>query len=133
MLEAYLTLREPQMDNWTKVFWAELEHLGEDQVRARVATKFYSDAEREGAVREWLQQKELARGVELEFRRSKREAEQREEASRASKAAERAAEAAERSARAAEAPNTTRASIAIMIAVTAVIISVLSLPAQLLK
>jgi hypothetical protein len=124
------------MDNWTKVFWAELEHLGEDQVRARLATKFYSDAEREGAVREWLQQKELARGVELEFRRSKREAEQREEASRASKAAERAAEAAERSARAAKAPDTkalTRASIAIMIAVTAVIISVLSLLAHFLK
>jgi hypothetical protein len=121
------------MDNWTKVFWAELEHLGEDQVRLRLATKFYPDAEREGAVREWLQQRELARGMELEFRRSQREAEQREEASRASKAAERAAEAAERSARAAEAPNTTRASIAIMIAVTAVVISILSLFAQLLK
>jgi hypothetical protein len=121
------------MDAWIKVFWAELEHLGEDQVRLQLATKFYPDAEREGAVREWLQQKELARGVEMEFRRSQREAEQREEASRASKAAERFAEAAERSARAAEAPNTTRASIAIMIAVTAVIISVLSLLAHFFR
>jgi hypothetical protein len=121
------------MDDWTKLFWAELAHLGEDQVRARLATKFYSDdAEREGAVREWLQQKELARGVELELRRAQREAAQLEQSVRASNAAERSAEAAERTARAAEEPNR-KASIAIMIAVTAVVISVLSLLAHFLK
>jgi len=120
------------MDTWTQLFWSELEQLGEDQVRVRLAKRFYFDAEREGAARAWLEQKELARAAELERRRAEREAAQLEQAVRASTAAERAAEAAERSARAAAEPNR-RASIAIMIAGTAVIISVLSLIAHFLK
>ena len=110
------------MDTWTQVFRSELEHLGEDQVRARLAQRFYYDAEREEAAREWLQQKQSARAAELERRRSQTEAAHLEQAIRASQAAERAAEAA-----------ATRASIAIMIAVTAVIISVLSLLAHLFR
>jgi hypothetical protein len=113
------------MEQWVQNFWSELDHLGENEVRLRLVNKTFSGVGKEEIAREWLQQRELARGVELEFRRSQREAAQREEVTRASKAAERAAEAVEQSAR--------RASIAIMIAVTAAIISVLSLLAHLLK
>jgi membrane protein involved in colicin uptake len=127
------------MDTWTQSFWSELEHLGEDEVRGRLAKRFYSDSEREAGAREWLHQKESARQTELELRRAQREAGQLEQAVRASNAAERAAEAAERTAeavertaRAAEEPNR-KASIAIMIAVTAAVISVLSLLAHFLK
>jgi hypothetical protein len=104
------------MDTWTQSFWSELEHLGEDEVRVRLAKRFYSDSEREGATHDWLHQKELARVEELERHRAEREAAQLEQTLRASKAAERAAEAAEQSARAVEEFNTralTRASIAI--------------------
>ena len=104
----------------------ELEDLGEDQVRARLAQTFYSDAEEEIVAREWLKQKALARAAELERRKAEREA----ALARAVAAAEKAAHAVERGAQAAAKSNE-KASIAIMFAATAIIISVLSLLAHL--
>jgi hypothetical protein len=109
-------------------FCKELEGLGEDQVRARLAQTFYSDAEEEIVAREWLKQKALARAAELE--RSKAEIEAA--LARAMTAAEQTAEAVERSAQAAAKSNA-KASIAIMFAATAIIISFLSLLAHLFK
>ena len=112
-----MVARGPQMNTWTKVFWSELEELGEAQVRARLAKGFYFDAERKSAFG-WLQQKEAARAA-------LREVAQAEQIARAATAADRASEAAARSARAAEEPDK-RAAIAL-------IISVLSLVAHLFK
>ena len=109
-------------------FCKELEDLGEDQVRARLAEQFYSNAEAEEVAREWLKQKALARAAELERSKAEREA----ALARAVTAAEEAAEAVERSVQAA-AKSDAKASIAIMIAATAIIISVLSLLAHLFK
>ena len=103
------------METWTQEeFWSELEQLGENGVRIRLANKLYSDVN-ERLAREWLQQKELARAAELERRRGEREAAQLEAAARASAAAN------------------TRAAIAIMIAATALVASILSLIAHFLK
>ncbi len=120
------------MDDWLKVFLSELEGLGEEQVRARLVKGFYSDAQRREVAFAWLQQKESARAAELESRRAAREAAVVEQSARALTAAERATEEANRIAHAAKKLNT-RASIALIIAVTAVIISTLSLVAHLLK
>ena len=119
-----MVARGPQMNTWTKVFWSELEELGEAQVRARLAKGFYFDAERRESAFGWLQQKEAARAA-------LREVAQAEQIARAATAADRASEAAARSARAAEEPDK-RAAIA-MILRTALIISVLSLVAHLFK
>jgi hypothetical protein len=120
------------MEKWIQQFWTELEQLGEKEVRVRLANKSYFDSGREGLAREWLQQKEIARAAELERRRAEREAAQVEVSARALAAAKAAADAAERSARAAEKPNT-RAVIAIMIAATALIVSMLSLVGHFFK
>jgi hypothetical protein len=120
------------MEQWIQQFLSELEHVGEDQVRAQLAQKFYSDAEKEAVAREWLKQKGSARAAELERSKAEKEAALARQTARAMTAAEDAAEAVERSARVAAKSNT-RASIAIMIAVTALIISVLSLLAHLFK
>ena len=120
------------MEQWIQQFLSELEHLGEDQVRARLAQKFYSDAEREAVASEWLKQMGSARAAELERSKLEREAALARQTARAMTAAEDAAEAVKRSAQAAAKSNT-RASIAIMIAATALIISVLSLLAHFLK
>ncbi|PKP68607.1 MAG: hypothetical protein CVT83_05150 [Alphaproteobacteria bacterium HGW-Alphaproteobacteria-5] len=46
---------------WTKEqFWAELETLGEDAVRVKVAVKGYDDVRR-GLAEEWLRLRESAR------------------------------------------------------------------------
>ena len=79
----------------------ELEDLGEDQVRALLAQKLYSDAEEEVVAREWLKQKALARAVELERSKTEREA----AVARAMTAAEEAADAVERGAQAAAKSN----------------------------
>jgi len=113
------------MDAWTRVFFADLDHLGEEQVRARLAKGFYFDPERREAAFAWLQQKETARAEELERRSAQREAALVEHSARAVDAAERAVKTAEK-------PNV-RASIAIMIAVTAAIISMLSLLAHFFR
>ena len=120
------------MEQWIQQFLSELEQLGEDQVLARLAQKFYSDAEKEAVAREWLKQKGSARAAELERSRAEREAALARQTARAMTAAEEAAEAVKRSAQAAAKSNT-RASVAIMIAATALIISVLSLLAHFLK
>jgi hypothetical protein len=109
-------------------FCKQLEDLGEDQVRARLAQNCYSDAEEEIVAREWLKQKALARAAELERRKAEREA----ALARALTAAEEAAEAVERGAQAVAKSNA-NASIAIMFAATAIIISFLSLLAHLFK
>jgi ribosomal protein L9 len=67
-------------ETWTKEqFWAELERLGEDEVRVKLATKIYSDVnERGGLAREWLLRKDQARQSE---RLSRNEASSREQIS----------------------------------------------------
>ena len=117
------------MEQSIQQFVSELEQLGEEQVLARLAQKFYSDAEKEAVAREWLKQKGSARAAELERSKAEREAALARQTARAMTAAEEAAEAVERSTRVAAKSNT-RASIAIMIAATALIISVLSLLAH---
>jgi hypothetical protein len=97
----------------------ELENLGEDQVRARLGQNLYSDAEEEEVAREWLKQKALARAAELQ-------------PSKAEKVGVLARRTAGAITTAAEKSNA-KASIAIMIAATALIISVLSLLAHLFK
>src|SRR5262245_57844137 len=121
-----------QMDDWLKGFLSELEQLGENQVRDRLAKAFYSDAQRREVAFAWLQQKEQARVGELDRRRTEREAAAAEQSARALTAVERATEEANRVARAAE-KLATRAAIAIMIAVTALIVSALSLLAHFVK
>ena len=116
------------MDQWIKQFWSELEQLGEDQVRLRLVNRSFSGAGKEEVALEWLHQKEAAHSAELERRRAEREA----QAKQALTTANRAAEAGDRSTRIAEKLNN-RTSVAIMIAVTALIVSILSLLAHLLK
>jgi hypothetical protein len=70
-------------------FCKELEDFGEDQVRARLAQTFYSDAEEEIVAREWLKQKALARAAELERSRAEREAALARAVAAAEKAADR--------------------------------------------
>jgi len=120
------------MDDWLKGFLSELEQLGENQVRDRLVKAFYSDAQRREVAFAWLQQKEQARAAELDRRRTEREATAAEQSARALTAVERATEEANRVARAAE-KLATRAAIAIMIAVTALIVSALSLLAHFVK
>src|SRR5262249_14795575 len=116
----------PHMEKSILQFCKELEDLGEDQVRARLVQKFYSDAEAEEVAREWLKQKALARTAELERSKAVREA----ALARAMTAAEKTADAVEQGAQAAAKSNE-KASIAIMFAATAIIISALSLLAHL--
>ena len=53
-------------------FWAELEALGEEEVRVRIATHRYGNASDKRALAvEWLQKKERERLIELD--RSNRE------------------------------------------------------------
>ncbi|HEY7301598.1 MAG TPA: hypothetical protein VH684_27215 [Xanthobacteraceae bacterium] len=58
----------PPKTTWTKEeFWAELDEIGEDEVRVRLATKYYSDVNERGPLaREWLQRRELSRAAEVE-------------------------------------------------------------------
>jgi hypothetical protein len=107
------------MEEWIQQFVGELEQLGEEEVRVRLAHKTFFGVAKEEVAREWLQQRELVRIAEGERRRAEIEA-------------VRAAKAGDRTARVADKTNA-RASIAIMIAVTALIISVLSLLAQFLR
>jgi hypothetical protein len=113
---------------WTKeTLWAELEALGEDEVRVRLATKFYTDVnERGGLAREWLQRRELARAAESERRKDAFQAEQAATASRALEAASRAADAADRQARTAEKAART-AIAALVVAIIAIIVSLFAL------
>jgi hypothetical protein len=111
------------MEQWVQKFWSELDQLGENEVRLRLVNKTFFDVGKEEIAREWLQQRDLARTAELDRRRR---ADEEAQAAQAIAAANRAA------ARTADKLNT-RTSIAIMIAVTAVIISVLSLLAHFLK
>lgn len=111
-------------DTWTaETLRAEFETIGEDEVKIRLASKFYSDLNERGSLaREWLLRKELARA-----------AEQSSAALRASEAATRAAAAADRSADAAErqastAEKATRIAIAALsVAIIAAIISLFAL------
>jgi hypothetical protein len=63
---------------WTKEqFWAELEKLGPDEVRVRLATKYYSDVNERGLLaREWLHRLDLAAEAEVERKRDSSSAEQ---------------------------------------------------------
>ena len=96
----------------------QLEALGEQKVRVKLATGFYGDVGIVGAkrplVEEWLRSKEQSRG-----------AEQIEAASRAAAAADRAAAAAERQAVAAERANT-RATIALIIAIISMVSAIVT-------
>ena len=92
------------MENSILQFCKELEDLGEDQVRARLAQTFYSDAEEEIVAREWLKQKALARAAELERSKAEREA----ALARAMTAAEEIADGVERGAEAAVKSNENR-------------------------
>ncbi len=53
-------------ETWTiESFWAELDKIGEHEVRVRLATKIYGDLnEKGGLAREWLLRKELAQAAE---------------------------------------------------------------------
>jgi hypothetical protein len=104
----------------------ELENLGEDKVRARLGQNLYSDAEEEEVAREWLKQKALARAAEL------RPSGAEKVAVLARRTAGAITTAVDRSVQTAEKSNA-KASIAIMIAATALIISVLSLLAHFFK
>jgi hypothetical protein len=104
-------------------FLAELEALGETEVRIRLINKTYTDINEKAAfAREWVHRKELARTAVAETRNEALTSAQLDAALRASAAAERAADAAERSARAAEKPNT-RATIANIIASVALVMT----------
>src|SRR5687767_12085871 len=60
-----------------EAFLAELEKLSEDDLRLRLATKIYGDANDKGALaREALLRKELARQAESERRREASQSEQ---------------------------------------------------------
>jgi hypothetical protein len=50
-------------------FWAELETIGEDEVRLKLARSFYGDpgAERRAVVEEWLRRKDRKRQNRTEF------------------------------------------------------------------
>jgi hypothetical protein len=110
------------MEQWIQKFWSELNRLGENEVRLGLKNKSFFDVGKEEIAREWLQRRELARTAELDRRRADGEA----QAAQAIAATNRAA------ARTADNLNT-RTSIAIMIAVTALIVSILSLLAHFLK
>jgi hypothetical protein len=120
------------MDDWLKAFLGELEQLGENQVRDRLAKAVYSDAQSREVAFAWLIQKEHARTAELDRRRADREAAAAEQSARALTAAERVTEEANRLARSAEKVRT-KVAIAIMIAVTALIVSALSLLVHFFK
>ena len=115
-------------ETWTKEqFWKELDDVGEDEVRVRLATRYYTDLnERGGLAREWIQRKDLSRAAESERARDAFQAEQALAASRAVKAADRAADAAERQANTAE--RATRIAIAALI--VAIVAAILSLVAM---
>jgi hypothetical protein len=101
---------------------ADLERLGEDGVRERLATGHYGDPGIGGAprplVEEWLRLRERSR--EDTFR-----SEQAAAASRAATAAERQAAAAERA--------NTRATIALVIATSSAAVAIISTIISILK
>jgi hypothetical protein len=105
-----------------KELFAELEALGEAEVRIGVAKHIYGNATRKRLlVDEWLRSKERTRAEasaseEIEIARSAKDAawEAAEAASRAATAAERAADTADRAAVIAKAANA-RATIAIIL------------------
>lgn len=108
-------------------FHAELDALGIDEVRLRLARGLYNErvGEKGPLAREWLQRKELAAERESEARRDALQTEQASAASRAADAAARAVDAAERSAEAAERQATT-AERASRIATAALVIAIIS-------
>jgi len=112
------------MDDWLKAFLVELEQLGPYQVRDRLVKAVYSDAQRREVAFAWLRQKDQARHAELDRRRAEREA--AAQLARALTAAERVTEEANRLARSAQKVRT-KVAIALMIALTALMISTLSL------
>jgi hypothetical protein len=58
-------------------FFAELEKLGVDEVRVRLATKIYSDVNNKATLaREWLMRKDQSRAAETERKRDDSSAEQ---------------------------------------------------------
>lgn len=100
-------------------FLKELEALGVEEVRARLASKLYTDLNEKGLfAREWLVRKDQRREAESSRRNVAFQAEQALTASRAADAAERAAEAAERQA--------TTAERATRIAMAALIVAIIS-------
>lgn len=99
-------------------FWTELDELGEDEVRARLASHLY-DSRKDPLVREWLRRQEASREDAVTR-------EQLATARDAADAASRAAEAAESAAREARKANT-NARIAQIIAAIAVIVSIAAL------
>jgi hypothetical protein len=56
------------METWTKEdFWAELDQIGPDEVRVRLAIKYYSDATEKGPLaREWLRRMDQTASDERE-------------------------------------------------------------------
>jgi hypothetical protein len=118
-------------DDWTaETLQAEFENVGEDEVKVRLANKFYSDINAKGSLaREWLLRRELATKAEQAVAASRA----LEAASRAALAADRAAVASERSAEAAErqantAERATRTAIAaFIVAMIATIVSLFAL------
>jgi hypothetical protein len=65
-------------ETWTKEqFWSELDKIGESEVRLRLATKQYSDANERGPLaQEWLRQRELDAAAAFDLNRESTIAEQ---------------------------------------------------------
>ena len=104
-------------------FWAELEALGEKEVRERVAKRVYSDLERDLWSREWLLRREFNRGFAFEHPKIVAEIELAK-AMRAAYAKERGViEATLAAAKAAE----RQATMAIRIAVAALLTAIVAL------
>lgn len=111
---------------WTKKdFWAELEALGEEQVRERLATKRYGNVgDRKALAEEWLRvqeesRKDASQSAQIEIARSAKDA-----AWSAAEAASEAASEAREHSRIARAANT-RATIALIIAAASAIAAVM--------
>jgi uncharacterized protein (DUF3084 family) len=97
-------------------FFEQLDALGEDKVRVRVASGAYSTTNKKLQLAiEWLRSKDQSRDLELESERTAI-------AKRAAEAATRAADAAAEQSRLARTANT-RATIALAIAVISAIVS----------
>lgn len=99
-------------------FWAELDELGEDVVRERIAAGIYSSANRKLELAElWLSERERKRREAIE-------SESLEAAKAAASAAKRASDAAERQA--------TTAERALYTAIAAIIIAIISIAIQVI-
>jgi len=107
-------------------FWAELDEVGETEVRVRLATKIYGDINNKGSLaREWLMRKDQARESARELRNEASRVEQIDIARSAKDAAWAAARAAEKA--------NTRATIALIIATISTIIAIVGFILPLLN